>query len=158
MKNITTRMLTIAVVLLLLTNIALVFFMMRGKKSDSRKDRRQEPMEMMIQELNMTEQQQKEYKQLKEAHFEKVRPLFDSVRSAKIAFFALIKEGAVSDSVLTSRSQEIYKRQAILDKSTFEHFKRVRTLFTPEQQPKFDEFVKKMMQRGRRDSVGKKDK
>ena len=158
MKNINTRILGIAAGLLLLTNIALVFFMVKGKKPGGKGERRAEPMEMMIKELNMTAQQQEAYKQLKEEHFKNVRPLFDSVRSAKTAFFALIKESDVSDSVLNRFSDEIYNRQATLDKVTFAHFKRVRNLFTAEQQPKFDTFIQKMMQRGKRDSAGKKDK
>jgi Spy/CpxP family protein refolding chaperone len=111
---------------------------------------------MMVKELNMTEPQQKDYKQLKEDHFKIIRPLFDSVRAAKTAFFSLIKDNTVSDSTVNAYAQRISERQSTIDKLTFDHFRRVRNLFTPEQQPKFDEFVKKMMQqRGRKDSTSK---
>ena len=158
MKNSNNKILTIAVVLLLLTNITLVIFMVKGRNHHPRKGTggKGEPFEMMVKELNMTEQQQKEYKQLKEDHFKTIKPLFDSVRAAKTAFFSLIKDTAVNDSTVNVYSQRISERQSIIDKLTFDHFKRVRNLFTPEQQPKFDEFVKKMMQqRGRKDSTSK---
>ena len=149
------RILTIAVVLLLITNIALVIFMVKGRKGQGKREGR-DPFAMMVKELDMSEQQQTDYKAQKEEHFKVIRPLFDSLRSAKTAFFALTKEANVSDSMVNAYSQRISVRQAEIDKLTFAHFKRVRGLFTPEQQPKFDTFVQKMMQRGKRDSSQKK--
>jgi hypothetical protein len=150
MKNSTTRILTIAVVLLLLANIALVYFMMTGKRHAPKKEGRREPMEMMAKELKMTEQQQKDYKTLKEEHFKNVRPLFDSVRSAKTRFFGLMKETSVNDSTMNAYEQKVLDQQAKLDRLTFEHFRKVRALFTAEQLPKYDSFITKMMYRGRR--------
>jgi len=158
MKNPTNKILTIAVVFLLLTNIALVIFMLNKKQPGDKKRNRVDPSEMMVKELNMTEQQQKEYKSLKEEHFKNIKPLFDSVRAAKTAFFALTKEQNVSDSLINVFSLRIGEKQSAIDKLTFAHFKKVRGLFTAEQQPKFDEFVQKMMQRGRKDSADKKGK
>ncbi|MEO7923402.1 MAG: Spy/CpxP family protein refolding chaperone [Chitinophagaceae bacterium] len=159
MKNSNTKILTIAVVLLLLTNIALVVFMMKGKKRDGeRYSGKGEPYEQMVKELDMTDQQQKDYKLQKEEHLKTIKPLFDSVRAAKTAFFALIKDPAAGDSLVAVYGQRIAEKQAAIDLLTFAHFKRVRNLFTPEQQPKFDTFIQKMMQRGRRDSAGKKDR
>lgn len=158
MKNSTNKILTIAVVLLLITNIALVFFMFKekDKRSSWYAGGKGDPSEMMAKELNMSEQQKKEHKDLKEEHFKNIKPLFDSLRAAKTAFFSLIKDSIVSDSMMNAYSQRISERQSIIDKFTFAHFKRIRNLFTAEQKPKFDEFVKKMMQRGRRDSANRK--
>ncbi len=155
MKN--PKILTIAVVVLLLSNIALVAFMLtaKNKKGDKRQGRR-EPFEMMVKELGMTEQQQQDYKQMKEEHMKSVKPLFDSVRAAKSAFFALTKDSTATDSLINLRSLRVGENQAALDKVTFQHFRKVRKLFTAEQQPKFDSFMQKMMQRGRRDSADKK--
>jgi len=156
--NNSNKFLTVAVVLLLITNIALVVFMFTGKNnrrgwhSDGRKD----PSELMAKELGMTDQQRKEQKLLKEEHFKTIKPLFDSLRAAKSAFFALSKEQNVSDSLINVYHNRISEKQFEIDKLTFVHFKKVRALFTPEQQPKFDEFVQKMMQKDRRDSAEKK--
>lgn len=158
MKNSNNKILTIAVILLLLTNIALVVFMFMGKKDNNRSRGRRDPFAEMVKELNMTDQQQKDFKQLKEDHFKNIRPLVDSVRAAKTAFFSLIKEPAVSDSLINVYGSKVTEQQAVLDKMTFEHFRRVRSLFNPEQQPKFDSFLQKMMQRGRRDSSGRDKK
>ncbi len=150
------KILSVAVVLLLLVNIALVIFMVKGRsKHNQRKGH--EPFEMMVKELNMTDEQQKEYKAEKEEHMKAIRPLFDSLRSAKTAFFAMVKVPDTNDSLVDVYSRKISDQQSAIDKLTFTHFKKVRGLFTSDQQPKFDEFVHKMMQRGgRRDSSNKK--
>lgn len=160
MKSSNNKILTIAVVLLLLTNIALVAFMVMGKSKRSTKHAwgKGDPAEMMAKELNMTEQQRKDHKLLKEEHLKNIKPLFDSVRAAKTAFFALLKDSTAGDSTINVYSQRITAKQSAVDKLTFAHFKRIRNLFTAEQQPEFDEFVQKMMQRGRRDSATKKEK
>src|SRR6266487_6399656 len=101
MKTSTNKILTIAIVLLLLVNIAMVIFIVKGRRTyDSRRGKGGNPVEMMEKELNMTEQQKSEVKKLRDDHFAKIRPLFDSVRAAKSAFFGLIKDPNVTDSML----------------------------------------------------------
>ena len=157
MKNSSNKILTIAVVLLLLINIALVIFMLQGKKRGDKAHAKPEPSEIMVKELNMNDQQLAEYKALKDEHMKNLRPLFDSVRAAKTAFFGLLKQADASDSLIQAYGHRISENQSAIDKLTFAHFKRLRTLFTPEQQPKFDEFIQKMMQR-KKDSAAKKEK
>ncbi len=160
MKSSTNKVLTIAVVLLLVTNIALIAFMVMGKSKRSEKPGggKGSTSEMMARELNMTEQQKKDHKQLKEEHLKSIRPLFDSIRAAKTAMYALLKDSTTSDSMVDVYSRQIGEKQSTIDKLTFAHFKRIRNLFTAEQQPKFDQFVQKMMQRGKKDSASNKGK
>ena len=160
MKNSTNKILAIAVILLLLVNIAMVIFIVKGKKPyDSRRGKGGSPVEMMEKELNMTEHQKSEVKKLRDEHFAKIRPLFDSVRSAKSTFFSLIKDPNVSDSMLSVYDKHIIETQAAVDKLTFAHFRSVRALLNPDQQVKYDEFIQKMVQRSggrRKDSTEKK--
>jgi Spy/CpxP family protein refolding chaperone len=156
--NSTNKILKIAVFLLLLTNIALVIMMVKGKGGKPSSHKREEPYQMMVTELNMTEEQQKAYKAQREEHFKSMKPLVDSLRNARTAFFALVKDSTANDSLMNVYNTRITERQAMIDRSIFNHFKKVRAIFTPEQQPKFDAFVQKMMQRGRRDSSNRKDR
>ena len=169
MKNSINKILTVAVILLLLVNIGLVIYFVRGwnKQEGKHPGGNGQPFDMMVKELNMTDQQQKDFKQSKEEYFKNIKPLFDSVRAAKTAFFDLIKKPDVNDSIINNYSERLSERQSAIDKLTFDHFRKVRNLFTDEQQPKFDSFVQKMMQRSggpgpsgvrRNDSTGKKDK
>ena len=157
------KILSVAVVLLLLTNIALVIFMVKGKgqHDGKRSGGKGDPFETMAKELNMTEQQKKEHQQFRDEYFKTAKPLFDSVRSAKSAFFGLAKDSTANDSIITSYNKRISEIQFTIDQLTFEHFKRVRALYAGDQQKKYDEMVQKMMQRqnGRgnwkKDSTGK---
>ena len=161
MKTSTNKILTIAVVFLLLANIALVIFMMRGNdRKDSRKNR-QEPHEVMAKELGMTEEQKTGYKKLREEHFAAIRPLFDSMGAIKKSFFGLVKDESANDSVINNYSNRIAAVQSAIDKLTLAHFKKVRSMFSGEQLTKYDEFVQKMTHRmsgrWRKDSAAKKE-
>lgn len=152
------KILTITVVLLLLTNIALVVMLVTGGgKKSGRPNGREEAFNMMVKELGMSDEQQKEYKALKEEHFKESKPLFDSLRAARDAFFALVKDSAVSDSLVEVYSRRVGEKQYEVDKAAFTHFKKVRKIFTAEQKPRFDQFVQKMIQR-KRDSMRDKAK
>lgn len=149
MKNSNNKILTIAVVLLMLTNIALVVFMLKGRNHHQGKGPggKGDPFEMMVKELNMTELQQTEFKKLKEEHFKAISPVSDSVRVLKQSLFGLVKEERVNDSLINKYSNLISEQQSIADKLIINHFRKVRALFSGDQQKKFDAFVQKMMQR-----------
>lgn len=158
MKN-SNKILSITVILLLLANIALVVMLVTGKGFGHKpKTPRPDPAEMMAKELGLNEQQKATHKLLKEEHMKTMKPLFDSLREAKMAFYMLTKEQELSDSLLNAYGQNITDLQVRIDKATFAHFKKVRAILTPEQQPKFDTLVKKMMIKGRRGDVSKTDK
>ena len=149
MKNSSNRIFTAAVILLLLANLALVYLMIRGKKVTDHREGRKDPMEIMIKELNMTEQQQAAFKSMKDEHFKNIRPLFDSMRSVKSQFYSLMKDITVSDSTIQQGEQKVLDQQKRIDLMTFEHFKKLRSLFTAEQLPKYDSLINKMMERRR---------
>ena len=150
----TNKILSVAVILLLLVNIGLVVYMLKGRNNHGPR-KTKDPFEMMVKELGMSEKQQSDYKSQKEEHFKLIRPAIDSLRKARIAMFSLVREPNVNDSIVDDYSRRIAEQQAIINKLTLNHFRKVRNVFTPEQQPKFDEFIKKIMQK-RRDSSGKK--
>jgi Spy/CpxP family protein refolding chaperone len=156
----TNRILTIAVVLLLLVNVAMLIFMLKGRGHHEMRNRDGGPFDMMGKELNMTEQQKTDFKKLKDEHFTAIKPVFDSIRTLKKSLFGLVKEENLSDSMISNYSGLISQQQAIIDKLTINHFRKVRALFSGDQQKKFEDFVQKMMQRRgpggwRKDSTGK---
>jgi Spy/CpxP family protein refolding chaperone len=156
----TNKVLTIAVVLLLLVNVAMLIFMLKGRGHRSMKNRGGGPFDMMVKELNMTDQQQADFKKLKTEHFKNTGPVFDSIKTLKKSLFDLVKAETVNDSVVNKYSSLIAEQQALVDKATINHFRQVRVLFNGDQQKKFEDFVQKMMQRRgpggmRRDSAGR---
>lgn len=142
----TNKILTIAVVLLLLVNVAMLIFMLKGRGHHEMKKRGGGPFEMMVKEMNMTDQQQTQFKKLKDDHFTAIKPVFDSIRTLKKSLFGLVKEENVNDSLVNNYSALIAQQQAIIDKLTINHFRKVRALFSADQQQKFDSITQRMIQ------------
>src|ERR1700741_341444 len=124
------KFLTIAVILLLLVNVAMLVFMLKGKKRGDKRQGGKDPFGIMVKELKMTESQQTQFKQMKEEHFGAIRPMFDSIRALKKSLFNLVKEENINDSLVNRHSVLIAEQQAIVDKTTINHFRKVRALFT----------------------------
>lgn len=159
MKNSTTKFLTIAVILLLLANIALVVFMFFGKENKGSKHQGGKAgFDKMVKEIGMSDVQKKEYDSMREAHFSTIRPLFDSIRIIRQSLFKLIKEDSVNEDIINTYTNNISEKQTLADRLTLNHFRKVRKMFDSEQQKKYDDFVQKMMNRdrGKKDSTDKK--
>lgn len=156
MKSSINKLLAIAVILLLLINTVLLVFIWKEKEKPVLQHPQGNggPFETMVKELNMTEQQKNDYKKLRDEHFAKVRPLFDSIRQIRSSLFKLVKDSTANDDSVSFYSKRIAEKQAIIDKLTLTHFQKVRKLFAPDQQIKFDEFMQKMIQR-RRDTTNR---
>jgi Spy/CpxP family protein refolding chaperone len=154
----TNKLLTIAVILLLLVNVGMLIFMFKGRDHRDMKNRNGGPFDMMVKELNMTKQQQIDFKKLKDEHFAAISPVFDSVKTLKKSLFDLVKAESINDSLINKYSSLISEQRAIADKLTINHFRKVRAMFSGDAQKKFDDFVQKMTQRGRRDSTRGKNK
>jgi len=120
---------------------------------------REEVFKQMVKELNMTDQQQADYRKMKDDHFKNIKPVFDSIRTLKQSLFSLVKADAINDSLIANYSNRISEQQALADKATINHFRSVRALFSGTQRDQFDSFIQKMMQRrrgGGKDSADKK--
>ena len=156
MRSPINKILVIAVILLLIVNIALLVFVWKGnKKEELKRPQGNGPFETMAKELNMSEQQKTDYKNLRDEHFGKVRPLFDTIRQYRTSFFKMIKDTNITDDSLNNYSKRIAEKQAIIDKMTFDHFKKVRALFSGDQQKQFDDYMQKVLQR-RRDTTNRR--
>ncbi|MCZ2460745.1 MAG: hypothetical protein LC128_14085 [Chitinophagales bacterium] len=151
------KVLAITVVILLLVNAGLLLFIWKGKGSGQKgqQNNSNSALETMVRELNMTESQKKNYQALRDQHFTNVRPLYDSVREARKDFLKMIQSPVVQDSNISNFSRRIAEKQAVIDRLTLDHFRKVRGLFSGDQQKKYDDFIQKIMLR-RRDSTNRR--
>ena len=148
------------IALLLISNIGLVVFFIGMNKHDSRDNRgRGEITRVLKEEIGFNEIQIKQYEEIRMAHRQKMRPLFDSMRTAKETLYNQLYFPEIDDSVFNSTIAEVGQKQQRIDRNLFNHFRSLRELCTAEQQPKFDTMIKHMVQRmiipGRRGSAGK---
>lgn len=157
MSNASPKTLTIAVLLLLIINTGLVVFLVMGRKEKNSQSphSRQDNFELMARELNLQEEQKEQHKSLREEHFKNVRPYYDSIRATKMALYARVPDSTVVDKDFAAYDAKVIAWQSKINRLTFEHFRKVRSLLQQDQQLEFDQFVQKMMLRNRRDSSRK---
>ncbi len=151
MNNPRNRNLLIIIGVLLFTNIAVLvyFFSEREGKSYARGEEkdRGNMAEMLQKEVGFNDEQTAQYKQLKTLQKQTIKPMYDEMRKAKDSLFRLLSYPGTSDSLLNKVSDDIAQKQKALDLQTFNHFKRVRALCTPDQQPKYDSLVIRMVRK-----------
>ena len=142
----TNKLLVVAAVALLIINGVLVYLLWTEKNSHKKTDRPARK-DRFAEELKLDDKQKEEHKQLREAHFEYMRPLFDSVSFYRTSLFKLSKDSKANDSLVNYYTHKLANTHSSIAKNTYEHFKKVRILLTPEQQIKYDEMIQKMMNR-----------
>lgn len=137
-----TKLLTFAVVALLLLNLGTLTFLVlhrphpgmwpheRGEKG---------PADYIIRELNFNENQKTQFMKLVDAHRKSINELQKTERENHEKLFDALES---SDTVFVNTAiHAIGDTQSETAKITFMHFKDVRALCTPEQQTKFKSII-----------------
>jgi protein CpxP len=154
------------IAVLLITNIAMVVFFFCTKPGPGKCDDRgfppREAMSVFLKnEIKFSPEQLKQFDSLKNTHRKAMKPLFRSMNAVKDNFYLHISDETVNDSLLINGLDSIAIRQKMLDRAMFYHFRKVRSLCTPEQLPLYDSLVqrliKKIMNPYRRPDNHKKD-
>ncbi|MES1215252.1 MAG: hypothetical protein ABUT20_07040 [Bacteroidota bacterium] len=144
------KTLVFIIIFLLLANVAMLAYFLWLKQPDKparplgASDRFAEALKK---DVGFTDAQVAQYKQLKDAKWDKIKTRFDDLRKAKDDFFHLIGEENINDSVLNSAADSIAQRQKSLDLQAFIHLKELRKVCTTEQQPKYDSLVQRIFHR-----------
>ena len=157
------RNLVLVIAALLLTNIAVLAYFLWIKKPKVRdEDRGRQPritMEDRLRDsIGFNKEQIATFKQLREEQMSNMGASFDEMRKAKDNLFKLLSDPNVNDSTINNAANVIAEKQKALDMRTFNHFKRVRALCTPEQQPKYDTMIQRMFRKMNRPPMKGKDK
>ena len=147
---------------LLISNLALVAYLVFGKSQGKRPPQSREYFSNFIKkELNFSEEQSAKFQQLMAGHFEKLKPIMAEVRKAKDSMFTLMRQTEIPpDSILQKAAENISQKQKQQELQSFNHFRLVRELCNDEQKLKFDSLISKMINRSfnRSSDRGKKDK
>ena len=145
------RPLIFIIAVLLLTNIAVLGYFLWFKKdhpSGGNNDRGRNGIATALQkEVGFSDEQVAQYKQLKDEQSKKFRPLFEDMRKSKDSLFRLLGNQSINDSVVNNIAEVISQKQKTIDVEMFNHFKKVRRLCTPDQLPKYDSLIQRMMRK-----------
>ena len=144
-----TKLLTLAVVALLLLNFGTLGFLVlhlshRGDSTPHERDHNG-PADFIIRELNFNETQKTEFMKLVEAHRKNAEVLQKKDRENHENLFNALGN---NDTVFINNTlRTLGDTQINLSKTTFLHFQEVRALCTPEQQSKFNSIIHEALRR-----------
>lgn len=93
--------------------------------------------------LHLTDAQEASYKTLREVHHETVLKIRDEMKSAKQSLYALMKSADTASKQAEAQHwlDSLAAKQRRIEAITYQHFREVRALCTPQQQQKFDEVI-----------------
>lgn len=142
------KVLVSVIAILLIANIAMLFFFITGMKKPERVDRpdprANHTTESFLQNrIGFSDQQMAEFNKLKQEHHQKLFPLFEDLRKQKDDYYLLVKE-APSDAQLDSLAARIGEKQRLLDREVFKTVREVRQICTSQQQASFDSMLPKI--------------
>lgn len=151
------------VVVLLITNIALVLYFLVFKKPTGFQGNRPGNFSLvdhMKKEVGFNEQQSEQFKLLLEQNRDSMKVLSEGVKIAKTSLYKLLQQPNSPDSLITAAGKTLGEQQQAMELQMFRHLQRVRALCNTEQLAKFDTMVTKMSNRspwGRRNGGPKQE-
>ncbi len=140
------KLLTIAVVALILMNFGLLTFLIVNRPGHSPRGGRgpieNGPKGMIIKKLDLNNEQISEYEKMIERHQVTIMALNDEVRNTKTSLFAtLATDTPMSADSLINRLGTI---QAQIEKVHYNHFSELESICRPDQKQKFKELAKEL--------------
>lgn len=144
MKAITSNKWVLLLVIgLVFTNLILAFIAFSQKKSTK-------PDNSFRTQVGLTEDQANLFEEKKQHYFALMKPHWEKVAELKDSLYRHLGDEHVPDSLITSYVDKWHAINRHSDIKLFLHFREMRTHCTPEQLPRFDSVVTKMVTRRRR--------
>ena len=141
------------ITVLLLTNIAVLGYFLWYKKpagghDDHGKVKPPPGIEAPLQnEVGFSEDQLVQYRQMRDEQMNTIKPMFDDMRKTKDSLFRMMSIDGTTDSTVNATADAIAQKQKAIDLRMYNHFKRIRGLCKPDQLPKYDSLIQRMMKK-----------
>jgi protein CpxP len=149
------RTLIFIITVLLLANIAMLSYFLWFKKQPALADpvgrdnpRDGKGIEKNLQdEVGFSEDQLAQYRLMRDSQRKATRPMFEGMRKTKDSLFRMVSNENANDSTINSLADEIARKQKEMDLRMFNYFKKIREVCTPDQRPKYDSLIQRMMRK-----------
>ena len=145
------KVLVFIIGVLLLSNIAMLYFYLTKKNCEDKPKEPNKPRgEFMVDklknEVGFNDSQIAQYREIRAKHKEGMKPMFDDIFNAKDSLYKLlVQPQAPSDAVVKHYLEEIGNKQEIIDQKIFNHFLTLKQLCTPDQIPRYDSTIQKVI-------------
>ena len=134
------KTLTIGLITMVVINVVLIILLIW--QSAGHDPRHRHPSGMLVKQLDFSEDQIKQFDQLRSTHFSRVDPKMERIGNLKRALM-----NAPDSTEARKLTKEIGDLEGQIDYLTYEHFTRVREMCSPEQKEKMDEIKRRMSER-----------
>lgn len=143
------KVLVFVIAVLLLSNIAMLYFFLRSgngekPKKDSGGGMRAYMIKTLKDSVGFTDEQIKKYEALSDKQKELMKPLFEEMTREKDSLYKLLLVQP-SDSLVTHYLGMIGEKQKAIDQRIFNHFSALKEICTTEQRPKFDSVMQRVI-------------
>jgi len=141
------KWLAVAIVILILLNITTLTVFWWTKKGNQQEERPPQggAIAFLVKELKLDSIQQQQLLVFRDEHRSATRETRKKNREAKEVFFSLLEKEGISETEINEAATLSAKYDAELAKITFDHFKKIRSICTTEQQEKFDEIIHEVL-------------
>ncbi len=140
-----TKLLTIAVIGLLVINLGtLSFLLMNGKGHRPPQGGRAEPKEVIIERLHLDAKQQKDYARLIAWHRGEIDKIDAEIRKAKNELYAELSQPQIDTAVKDSLISAINASQKQIEYVHFKHFEDIRKLCREDQIDDYNELTREL--------------
>mgnify|MGYP001342224204 CR=1 FL=1 len=134
--------------ILLITNIAMLFFFLDKKDNNKKSNRGNDKSAMMKEflktDVGFTDQQLLQYDTLSKLNRERMKADMDAMKSVKEQQFKELGSKGFSDSAIVAAAIKAADNQKQVEEKMLSYFVTIRKLCTAEQLPKFDSLFYKM--------------
>ncbi|MCU0388442.1 MAG: hypothetical protein MUE71_07540 [Chitinophagaceae bacterium] len=143
------RTLLLIIMVLLVTNGIMLYLLNRTEKKAPEPEltRSQRTIKMVQTELGLDSTQVLQYIALRGMRDSLLKPVQAEMRENKMAIMALLNKPEVDSVALASSAQKVGNNQAQIEMEYFYHFRRMAQMLNPDQLPKFDSLMYRMVNR-----------
>lgn len=141
-----TKLLTIAVIGLLLLNLATLGFLFLNGSKDHRPNRegRPEPKTIIIEKLHFDANQQKDYAELINWHRGEITRLDDNIRQTKNELYTQLNQTEVNVKTKDSLIALLNSYQKQVEETHFKHFEDIKKICHQDQMEDFNELTEEL--------------
>lgn len=131
-----------SVILLMAANVVLMIFIFTSH--NKQRPPGGAPADYLIKELALNEDQQNKLRSMAREHHRQAEDIKENIKDVRHQLFELLKHPE-NDSAGNAAADSVAANLKKLDLLTFQHFKEVRSMLTPEQQKKFDDIIEDVL-------------
>lgn len=138
----------VIIITLLLLNFCTLGYLWIGKKEiEGEHERRKEPADFIIKSLQLDDEQQIKFEELKHRHQQDTRIIREESKNLHDALYKQLHEQTIDSVLVDSFIQLIVVNAKQREIVNFNHFRDLKTILKPEQHKLYDEFIEAIAQR-----------